>query len=45
MKRSILTTNSFNDWIYVRDVIHEWRESAIAIASEVKNLRELGSTK
>lgn len=23
-----------NDWSVVRDVIHEWRESAIAIASE-----------
>jgi len=25
---------SINDWSYVRDVIHEWRESAIALASE-----------
>ncbi len=27
-------TKSVNDWSYVRDVIHEWKESAIAIASE-----------
>lgn len=25
---------SINDWSYVRNVIHEWRESAIALASE-----------
>lgn len=25
---------SINDWSYVRNVIHEWRESAIAIQSE-----------